>query len=208
MTPPADSPPVRLAPKQVIFLFVAAAIVGVVVFLCGVLVGRGVPIADVLTGWSQLAAFAVVDEVTEEPPAVISTPRREPSASALADANLTYYRRLAGAPVDDQVVAPRRFAAAPERQPRPPASVQPAPASSWQGGYVVQVSALRERGPAEQLAAHLAARGYPAFVSDPPADTLVSLYLVRVGGYGSRAEAEQVREQLERKEGFTPWITR
>lgn len=198
----------RLGPKQVIFLFVAAAIVGVVIFLCGVLVGRGVPIADVLTGWSQLSAFTVADEVTDEPPAVISTPRREPSASALADANLTYYRRLAGAPVDDRVAAPRAPAAASERQRPPPASAQPAPAPPRPGGYAVQVSALRERGPAEQLAAHLAARGYPAFVSDPPTGASVGLYLVRVGAYGSWAEAEQVREQLERKEGFTPWITR
>ncbi len=195
----------RLGPKQVIFLFVAAAIVGVVIFLCGVLVGRGVPIADVLTGWSQLSAFAVADEVTDEPPAVISTPRREPSASDLADANLTYYRRLAGVSVDDGLVAPRRFAAS-ERQPEPPASAQPAPPRP--SGYLVQVSALRERGPAEQLAAYLAARGYTAFVTDPPTGTSVSLYLVRVGAYGTWAEAERVREQLERREGFAPRITR
>ena len=196
----------HLDPKQVIFLFVAAAIVGVVIFLCGVLVGRGVPIADVLNGWSQFAAFAVADEVTDKPPAGISTPRREPSASALADANLSYYRRLDGSPAHDRVMAP--VAAPPDREPPPAASVRPTPAPPPPGGYTVQVLTLRERGAAEQLAAHLTARGYPAFVTDPPASTSVRLYAVRVGAYGSRPEAEQVRERLERKEGFTPWITR
>ena len=134
--------------------------------LCGVLVGRGVPIADVLNGWSQFAAFAVADEVTDKPPAGISTPRREPSASALADANLSYYRRLDGSPAHDRVMAP--VAAPPDREPPPAASVRPTPAPPPPGGYTVQVLALRERGAAEQLAAHLTARGYPALSRIPP----------------------------------------
>ena len=87
---------VRLSPKQVVFLLIAAAAVGAVIFLFGVLVGRGVPLAQVLTG-GMGAGMANSDRAfSDERPVVVGTPRRLPSAVATDGVRLSYHERLAG----------------------------------------------------------------------------------------------------------------
>ena len=80
--------------KQLVFLFMAATVVAVVVFLCGVLVGRGVPSAESSAG-PALGPFgeAPLDENELRPP-ILDVVSREPSAAASSGDDLTYYRRL------------------------------------------------------------------------------------------------------------------
>ncbi len=207
MTAPSH-PQVRLSPKQVVFLFVVTAVVGVVVFLCGVLVGRGVPLAQALTGEFGSVGTAAFD--LHEPPAVISTPRREPATSALAGVNLTYPHRLDGAAAGSgevlgAVAPPPRTPAAPAGDPAP---TQPTITPAREDGYLVEVSALRDRNAAEQLVRRLSERGYPAFVALPSESAPVAMFAVLVGPYGNQPEAQQVIERLEREDAFRPWITR
>ena len=197
---------VRFTPKQVVFLFVAAAVMGVVIFLCGVLVGRGVPLAQVLNGETA----NVVALHTNEPPAVISTPRSEPATSALADANLTYYTRLDGATASESdrfgsVPAVSDATVLPADGPEP---TLPIITPARDSGYTLQVSALRVRSAAELLAARLAEKGYAAFVASPFDGAPITTFSVRVGPYGSRLEAERALERLEREDAFNPWFTR
>ena len=89
------------SPKQIVFLFIAAAVVAVVVFLCGVLVGRGVPLGQAMTGRGLSGGVNDRLFVDDRRPAVINTPSREPSAAAAAGDELSYYRRLGSeAPAD------------------------------------------------------------------------------------------------------------
>src|SRR6185295_6498299 len=63
---------IQLNGKQLVFLFMAATVVSVVIFLCGVLVGRGVRTERTV---AQAAALS------EAPPDILpSTPPSEPSA--------------------------------------------------------------------------------------------------------------------------------
>ena len=81
----------------------AATVVAVVVFLCGVLVGRGVPLKQAMTGRGLVRSVGDGRFVPDEAgrPAAIRTPSGEPSAAALAGDDLTYNRRLDGPqPVD------------------------------------------------------------------------------------------------------------
>ena len=80
--------------KQLVFLFMAATVVAVVVFLCGVLVGRGVPSAESSAG-PALGPFseAALDENELRLP-ILGLVSREPSAAASSGDDLTYYRRL------------------------------------------------------------------------------------------------------------------
>ena len=76
-------------PKQIVFLFMAATVVAVVVFLCGVLVGRGVPLPGRGT-----AAAATGSGHEDVPPATLGLKRSEPSAAAAESEDLSYYRIL------------------------------------------------------------------------------------------------------------------
>ncbi len=75
--------------KQVVFLFMAATVVAVVVFLCGVLVGRGVP----LTGRGATVVTTGLG-YSDVPSITIGIPRSEPSAASAESEDLSYYRLL------------------------------------------------------------------------------------------------------------------
>ena len=86
----ADSP---FHAKQIVFLFMAATVVAVVVFLCGVLVGRGVPLGGSRALGADQAGLGI-RAVDDLPPPPLSTPSSEPSAAAQNSDDLTYPRRL------------------------------------------------------------------------------------------------------------------
>ncbi len=115
--------------------------------------------------------------------------------------------------------------------PAPPAGTSPAPAAPhgrrdrWQvprsprrrsrsrrlppkrpapGGWAVQVAALSKADAANQVAADLKKKGYPAFVVQHRADGRV-LYRVRVGPEAQREKAEALAGRL-REEGFKPAV--
>ena len=79
----------------------AATVVAVVVFLCGLLVGRGVPLGEAMTGRGLAGSAGSSPFVLQGRPAVTSRPSREPSAAALAGDDLTYNQRLDGTPPAD-----------------------------------------------------------------------------------------------------------
>ncbi|MDG2040818.1 MAG: SPOR domain-containing protein, partial [Ilumatobacter sp.] len=72
--------------------------------------------------------------------------------------------------------------------------------------FVLQVTALRERDQADQVADGLVASGYPAFVVAPDDDAPVLVFQVRVGPYADRAEAEAAGRRLEAEERLRPWV--
>ena len=86
----------------------AATVVAVVVFLCGVLVGRGVPFVQPLLRTDGGGAATAGLFGDERRPAVINTPNSEPSAAATSGEDLSYFRRLErDAPVEEALRNPR-----------------------------------------------------------------------------------------------------
>lgn len=201
--------------KQVVFLTMVAAGLAVVTFLIGVLVGRGVSIADVITG-QEAGAIGEEPFAPDEQPLVASAaPRREPSMAATEGAGLSYYERLEGGrgPDLDTRLAPAAPAApAAEAAAGPAVRDDPAgPGGGYavrSGAYSVHVMTLREGAAAERMALGLVEKGYPAFVVTPAPDVPVPVFRVRVGTYADREEAEAVLRRLEDEESFRPWITR
>jgi len=212
---------IQLTGKQVVFLFMAATVVSVVIFLCGVLVGRGIQ--------AQRAAetdAAGLETASGPPPAAPqagddrSAVAGEPSdATPAKKDDLTYPGRLV-TDKPQQETLDRKPAEAPaaETKPATPAatpadSSPPAPAARPapgvpSGGWVVQVMALTDRTAALALVKRLTDKGYPAFVVDPAPGDTAKLHRVRVGPYADRAEADGVLRRLEREEKFKPLITR
>lgn len=228
---------IQLNGKQLVFLFMAATVVSVVIFLCGVLVGRGVKAERGVPAQSETSATT---EITDPPPSAASAPvqaaNNDPSATTPppvpAEGKLSYTdllensyknkkespkapavpeRRIADVqpPATPPVVpATKPAAVAPKELPAPKETVAPAPPAASHGdGYAIQVAALRESGEADTIAKRLVSKGYDAYVLTPPGGT-PNVYRVRVGSFKTRRDAEAVASKLQLEEQFKPWITR
>jgi len=224
--------------KQIVFLFMAATVVAVVVFLCGVLVGRGVPIGGGATPTGTSVGRLPVDL----PPPTLGSPRSEPSAAAGESSELTYYRRLDGRQTAPDVLGPTSTDGSPDVEPSTAqvldggdapsdtpepleANIQPAtvddqspesetsvlgspPGAQVTDGFSVQVMALRSLAAAQEVVTQLSGKGFPATVIRPEVGAPSSLFRVRVGPYADRSETQRIMRRLEAEEQFEAFVTR
>ena len=208
---------IQLSGKQLVFLFMAVTVAAVVVFLCGVMVGRGVTAPGIPT------APEIAEETPLDPtqlPQSPAAPQAEGTGGGEAkpDATYTYPRSLTDGNSQPDTLKPPSDAPVSTLQevaPLPSAPLtKPAPATAKASvpdttlieppgrGYVVQVAAVRRRAEAETIARRLNSKGYRTFVT-----TSGDNFRIRVGKYGERSAAEAIARQLEREERFKPWIT-
>ena len=212
------------SPKQLVFLFMAATVVAVVVFLCGVLVGRGVPVrqgAGVSPPGVGSEASLGPSRTGELTPAVLDPVSSAPSAAASAGDDLTYFQRLEedgsfdesliavdGAPLAAGV-SPRQQASPPAVEPRPEPRLEPRP----------EPSPVPERGSVEEPVAPVPASGedlrrtsnepdapLPQLSNEPPPTTTSGYaYTVQVAALRAHDTAEQVAGRLIAK-GFPAYV--
>ena len=206
----------HLGRKQLIFLFMSAAVVLVVAFLCGVLVGRGVHVPGDGQPQETVTMLPAADPPPEEasgPATKVSPPPAALTPPQPVDDDLTYQARLEGrAPAGESV--PKASSQQPAAKPAaakaiaaPPGAEAAAKAGDAVGGHLVQVTALGERSKAEAVAKRLSAKGYKASVV-APGPRGGRMYRVVVGRFKSLQEAEAAKRRLEKEEQFKPWITR
>lgn len=209
---------IQLNGKQLVFMFMSATVVSVVIFLCGVLVGRGVrqPVAEVAAaGREAVDPTAAVQSIS-------SVSSADDDAPVATQETLTYAERLE-APSPPRETLDETLAAPPvpavERQVPPPPAARQEPAETRSaaspagepslrepggGGWIVQVGAYPQ-ATAEVIGRGLAAKGFPAFITARDR----GLFAVRVGKFNDRREAETVARRLEREQQFkNPWVTR
>ena len=220
---------IQLNGKQLVFLFIAATVVSVVIFLCGVLVGRGVRAGQ--GAISDASPTSGVPDTSPQQPAAApvptpagSDPTAAPAPPSPAD-DLSYFDRLQkpNAPAEQLKPATERSAALVERRAPPAARVNPpeqTPKEPAQApvadaarvepagqGFAVQIAALNVRSEADAMAKRLSSKGYAAFVL-PPANGTPAVYRVRIGPFTTRREADSVAARLQKEEQFKPWVTR
>jgi cell division septation protein DedD len=214
---------IQLNGKQLVFLFMVATVVSVVIFLCGVFVGRGVrteraaTVADVST-----VTPVTTPDVVRSQEAVPAPAGSDPTAAAPPPAvdELSYFNRLEKPGQPEEKLKPSTATPPPALPPAAPKttpgvqtpSAESAPADAALAepsgaGFALQITALRERREAESIAKRLSAKGYAAYVLTP-AGSAPSVYRVRVGKFKTRREAETMAAKLQKEEQFTPWITR
>ena len=223
---------IQLSGKQLVFVFMSAVVVGVVIFLLGVSVGRGV--RDAVPAGTDVSAAPATEPATPAP-----TGTKPPSPG-----DLTYHEVLQGkspAPAGGNAQPP---APPPANTAAPPATVATPPAAaaasagtkasdagkgteSTKGadtkaadtktgakattnppaasGWFVQVNVLSTKESAEKQVQQLKAKSFSAFVYAPAGPT--PRFHVRLGPFPQRAEAERMAARLA-KEGHTPLITR
>ncbi len=227
---------IQLSGKQLVALFLVVTTVIVVVFLCGVKVGRGARDAQ-LDEPEQVAAASpapqpTADERTRRSGAPF-TRGRDPGAAVVSAATAgegstpdTLKKPEEASKSEDSKKPPAAARPAETRpQPAPVAASAPPPAapatrtaaapasdnlptSGKPGTWAVQVIATRDRDIAGSVLKRLLGKGYPAFLVNPPANTTPAYFKVHVGRYADRGEAEKVSTRIKKEEQFPSWITR
>ncbi|HEX9366495.1 MAG TPA: SPOR domain-containing protein [Vicinamibacterales bacterium] len=226
---------IQLSGKQLVFLFMATTIVAVVIFLCGVQVGRGVRSDRAIDGGDSSASAAPPPAAAtpSQPAAAGGPPAAEPPAPAPEpDDELSYAKRLQGdqsasaeklkgaPPPSVAALKPTASARGSAAPPSPASQPSPKPSAATQGprtdapaaqsggrpgGWIVQLMALKDRSECVNLAQRLVSKGYPAFVLDP-APGSPAIYRVQVGGYPDRDKADQAARRLEKEEQYKTYV--
>jgi len=203
----------QLNNKQLVFFFMAAVAIAVVVFLCGVMVGRGVRDATIAAAGKNIT----------------TSPEQAPSTGAMKPEEvrreLDYKRRLESPKAEDRledssssspeklVAEAKKTTTSPPPAPKPtpkkttPKKTTPKAAAQMgtpSGTFTIQVVALKTQAAADQLVQRLKAKSYRAYV-ESGGET--GLFRVRVGRFAARGEAEKVAQMLRDSEKFKPYIT-
>ena len=192
---------IQLNGKQLVFLFMTATVVAVVIFLCGVLVGRGVPAQRSGTVLAAEGADPTTpgDVRAEALPDTTATPATGASGSASASSRLglSYPERLEEPePVSEEVPegagVREPFATTAAARVPPPESVPAKPATSKPAA----TTAVAPKEPAKE----------PVVDAPPPAAGAGSGFVVQVAAVRQKSEADAIRGRLSSK-GYPAFVT-
>lgn len=227
---------VQLNNKQLVFFFMAAVATSVVIFLCGVMVGRGVRDATLAAGGNSIMSKPRVGQSgrsmkTTVPPADV---RRE----------LDFPKRLEAETVDAELQTPasnpEKLVASVTKSRKARKTTEPNARAGSTSEASEEASAKPKKSLPKSTPPKRAASADPGVIggergaftiqvvalkTEESAASLVKrlkdasyraylepggsagLYRVRVGRFGSRVEAEQVAAQLRDVQKFKPYIT-
>ena len=205
---------IQLNGKQLVFLFIAATVVSVVIFLCGVLVGRGVRAGQ--GAISDASPTSGVPDTSPQQPAAApvptpagSDPTAAPAPPSPAD-DLSYFDRLQkpNAPAEQLKPASERSAAVVERPapaaaretPSPPAPKEPAPTPVAQTARAEPAPA-RETPPPPAPKQPAQAPAADAARAEPGGQG----FAVQIAALNVRSEADAIAKRLSSK-GYAAYV--
>jgi DedD protein len=199
---------IQLNGKQLVFLFMAATVVSVVIFLCGVLVGRGVRVERAAVAENTVVASVAETTPTPTPPppappatpAVGSDPRAAAPPPPVDD--LSYFNRLEKekTPREELKPAAVQKPAAPKaseppakrREAEPPAKPREPESAAKARGDDRRPPPLKESPPERA-------------VSAPAAEPAGAGYAVQIAALNVRDEAEAIAKRLSSK-GYAAYV--
>ena len=209
---------IQLNGKQLVFLFMAATVVSVVIFPCGVLVGRGVRTERAVSD-STVATNA---EPTPAPPP--STPAQPPAGSDPTAAppppptseDLTYFSRL------EKPTAAQKQLKPPAAEHKPPVAEHKAPAAEHKAPAAPREAAATigksPAPPAVERRAHEAERTAPREAAPSPKEAPKEAskaaaeappagdgFAVQIAALNVRSEADAIAKRLSSK-GYAAYV--
>jgi cell division septation protein DedD len=174
----------QLSSSQLILIFIAILVLGIVVFLLGVSVGKK---QGKIVEETQLAEKPA-EQIIEQKP----IPQKEsgdPISKELES------HKKAG----EDKVQQEKVKAEPTVKPKVESS-KPTTSSPNQNVYWIQVGAYSNKQNANTLAEEYKKKGYKAIILEPSPTDRRKLSRVRLGGYATRAQAEKARDELAQQE--------
>ncbi len=194
---------IQLNGKQLVFLFMAATVVSVVIFLCGVLVGRGVraergvTIADASAAAAETAPAPQQPAAAPAPTPAGSDPRAAAAPPPPAE-DLSYFDRLEknGQPKEN-------LKAAPDNRSADKLAANKAPAEKSAPEKAVPEKAVPEKAaPAPKEARAVAP---PAPKEQKPSADASGEFSVQVAALNVRGEADAIAKRLSSR-GYAAYV--
>jgi cell division septation protein DedD len=185
---------IQVSSTQLAVIFLGILVIGVVIFLLGVSVGKKhAQVAENANVIAQQKPEKIQEKITTLPqlkPEEESA--REPAGKQTA---------AEAPPAKKEVVPEKSEVLPPKTKPKAAPEIgQPNPAQQ-KNLYYVQVAALAEKSAAQTTARKFRGMGYTVVVLDPQPTDRTPVYRVRVGGFPSREQADDVRTQLSAAAG-------
>lgn len=174
----------QLSSSQLILIFIAILVLGIVVFLLGVSVGKK---QGKIVEETQLAQKPP-QEITQQKP----VPQKE-SADSISQ-ELESHKKAEQETAQEEKITPPKVVKPKVESPKPAATTQD------RNAYWIQVGAYSNQQNAINLVEEYKSKGYNAVVIDPSSSDRTKLYRVRLGGYPTREQAERARDELARQE--------
>jgi cell division septation protein DedD len=187
---------IQLNGKQLVFLFMAATVVSVVIFLCGVLVGRDVK-AERAASTSDANVAAIEPAPQPAPPPAATPSGSDPTTAAPPPTvdDLTYFNRLdKQAPTVEELKAPSQSAVGSHQ---PPVGNTQAPAVS------PQTTATKPPAAAATTFAAPSVSATPAPVA--PAASAGEGYAIQVAAPVNQGDAAAMARRLSSK-GYNAFV--
>lgn len=184
---------IQVSSTQLAIIFLGILVIGVVIFLLGVSVGKK---------HAQVALKANViaqkepEQVKEK---IVTLPQVKPGQEAAAEA--AEKRTPTESTPAKTGFIPKKSVEKPKVEPQPVESKAQAPAVPQASGeikdlFYVQVGALAERKAAQDTAEKYRKMGYTVVVMEPQTTDKKPVFRVRIGGFQTREQAERARERL------------
>src|SRR5580765_7157059 len=191
---------IQLNGKQLVFLFMASTVVAVVIFLCGVMVGRGVRVqrpADANEASVDAASDPTV--VTQAPVPAASTAAAPNNTPVASQETLTYPDRLEGHEPAEETLKPGSirepgFNATAPKPVATVAKVAPPPPKAAPATKAVPVATVATPTPTSAAT--------PALSREPAGTGFV----VQVAAVNDRREADTIAKRLAAK-GYPSFVT-
>jgi cell division septation protein DedD len=210
---------IQLNGKQLVFLGMATTLVSVVIFLCGVLVGRGVKPLDTVAQAAGPQAFDTPVATSAVAPGAIATPAPAPTpasgptgtgtGTAVAAAAATDAGDTEPTPLGDEAeaspVASAPAAATPVPAPKVEAKVEtPKPAAKQAPVQATAVPPAVKPLPAPPVAAPKPTPAPTAVATTAPASAGGKI-AVQVGAFNTRKEADTLAKKLSGR-GYAVYV--
>jgi cell division septation protein DedD len=187
---------IQLNGKQLVFLFMAATVVSVVIFLCGVLVGRGVRAERSAVAMADVPSADQIEPTAGSGPALDTVGIHSAPPPAAVDERPSLFDRLEKPdPKLDELKGPASKTP-PESRPAPVAVLTPPPAKP---------APPPAAQPAPQATTKPAPASASAPASRPAASGPKSGYVVQLAALNSRSEADAMVKRLSAK-GYEAFV--
>ncbi len=201
---------IQLNGKQLVFLFMVAAVASVVIFLCGVFVGRGVRAERLADGQTAAPGAVTTPDATAAaapaPAPAGSDPTTAPPPPAVED--LSYFNRLEGSgqPAEElRTSADAPAAAAPAAKPAASAAREHTPAPRTTPVPSAPAGSRSESASPPPAPAQVLKEAPPAPAAAGLAEPPGQGFALQVTALREREEAESVARRLAAK-GYTAYV--
>jgi cell division septation protein DedD len=199
---------IQLNGKQLVFLFMAATVVSVVIFLCGVLVGRGVRAERAASADLAPSSDVNADIRPSQPPVPAAAATADPAAAAPSPPaeDLSYFKRL------EEPKQPREALKPPAKKAAPaPESVSSAATPAAKSKANVPGPSATPSIAAPPSSAATSSSAAPAAAASPSASNAAAPapgqgYAVQIAALNVRSEADAIAKHLTSK-GYSAYVS-